>query len=106
VVGPAAFLALIWPRLKAGRTERLVALGGVAIALATTNVLPVGVPVILAATAALAGALAAPAAASSPAAALRPGETQASGKVDPPQDDASRRETSATTESASPGDER
>ncbi len=36
VVGPAAFLVLIWPRLQAGRTERLVALGGVAIALATT----------------------------------------------------------------------
>ncbi len=61
VVGPAAFLALIWPRLKAGRTERAVALGGAAIALATTPVLPVGVPVILAATAALAGALASPA---------------------------------------------
>jgi predicted branched-subunit amino acid permease len=63
VVGPAAFLALIYPRLRAGRTERLVALGGAAIALGTTAVLPVGVPVILAATAALAGALATPAAA-------------------------------------------
>jgi predicted branched-subunit amino acid permease len=62
VVGPAAFLALIWPRLKAGGTERLVALAAVAIALGTTRVLPVGVPVILAATAALAGALASPAA--------------------------------------------
>ena len=61
VVGPAAFLALIWPRLKSGRTERLVALAAVALALATTSVLPVGVPVILAATTALAGALAAPA---------------------------------------------
>jgi predicted branched-subunit amino acid permease len=60
VVGPAAFLALIWPRLKAGGTERLVALGAVAIALGTTRVLPVGVPVILAASAALAGALASP----------------------------------------------
>jgi predicted branched-subunit amino acid permease len=58
VVGPAAFLALIWPRLKSGRTERLVGLGGAAIALGTTAVLPVGVPVILAALAALAGALA------------------------------------------------
>jgi predicted branched-subunit amino acid permease len=57
VVGPAAFLALIWPRLRAGRTDRMVALGGVAIAVGTTPVLPVGVPVILAATAALAGAL-------------------------------------------------
>jgi len=60
VVGPAAFLALIYPRLRAGRTERLVALGGAAIALGTTTVLPVGVPVILAATAALVGALASP----------------------------------------------
>ena len=67
VVGPAAFLALIWPRLRAGRTERLVALGGIAIAVGTTPVLPVGVPVILAATAALAGALAAPAAGIPPA---------------------------------------
>jgi predicted branched-subunit amino acid permease len=65
VVGPAAFLALIWPRLKAGGTERLVALAGVAIALGTIGVLPVGVPVILAATAALGGALASPAASSS-----------------------------------------
>lgn len=61
VVGPAAFLALIWPRLQSGRIERWVALGGVAIALGTTTVLPAGVPVILAAVAALAGALAAPA---------------------------------------------
>jgi predicted branched-subunit amino acid permease len=58
VVGPAAFLALIWPRLLSGRVERLVALAGVAIALGTTPLLPVGVPVILAATAALGGALA------------------------------------------------
>jgi len=62
VVGPAAFLALIWPRLAAGRTERLVAAGGVAVALAGAAVLPVGVPVILAASAALVGALASPAA--------------------------------------------
>ncbi len=60
VVGPAAFLALIWPRLKSGRTEQLVALAGAGIALGLTPVLPVGVPVILAATAALAGALATP----------------------------------------------
>jgi predicted branched-subunit amino acid permease len=58
VVGPAAFLALIWPRLRAGRTERLVATVGAAVALGTTPLLPIGVPVILAATAALAGALA------------------------------------------------
>jgi predicted branched-subunit amino acid permease len=56
VVGPAAFLALIWPRLKAGRTERAVALCGAAIALGATPLLPVGVPVILAATAAVGGA--------------------------------------------------
>lgn len=66
VVAPAAFLALIWPRLKSGHIERLVALAAAALALATTSVLPVGVPVILAATAALAGALATPAATSSP----------------------------------------
>jgi predicted branched-subunit amino acid permease len=57
VVGPAAFLALIWPRLRAGRTERAVAVAGAAIALGLTPVLPTGVPVILAATAALGGAL-------------------------------------------------
>jgi predicted branched-subunit amino acid permease len=61
VVGPAAFLALIWPRLRAGRSERIVALAGAAIALGATPLLPVGVPVILAATAALAAALAGPA---------------------------------------------
>ncbi len=61
-VAPAAFLALIYPRLRAGRAERVVALAGAAIALATTTVLPAGVPVILAAVAALAGALASPAA--------------------------------------------
>jgi 4-azaleucine resistance transporter AzlC len=60
VIGPAAFLALIWPRIRAGRVERWVALGGVGIALGTTTFLPAGVPVILAAVAALAGALAAP----------------------------------------------
>ena len=58
VVGPAAFLALIWPRLREGRTERWVGAGGVAIALGGTTILPAGVPVILAASAALAGALA------------------------------------------------
>jgi predicted branched-subunit amino acid permease len=58
VVGPAAFLALIWPRLMAGRTERAVGLAGAAIAIGTVAVLPIGVPVILAAVAALAGAIA------------------------------------------------
>jgi predicted branched-subunit amino acid permease len=62
VVGPAAFLALIYPRLRAGRTERAVALAAVAIAVALTPVLPAGVPVILASVAALGGALASPAA--------------------------------------------
>jgi predicted branched-subunit amino acid permease len=60
VVGPAAFLALIWPRLRAGRAERAVGLAGAVIALATTPFLPAGVPVILAATAAGAGALISP----------------------------------------------
>ena len=60
VVGPAAFLALIWPRLRAGRTERAVGLAGAVIALAAASFLPPGVPVILAATAALAGALISP----------------------------------------------
>jgi predicted branched-subunit amino acid permease len=60
VVGPAAFLALIWPRLRAGWTERGVGLLGAAVALAATPFLPSGVPVILAAFAALAGALAVP----------------------------------------------
>jgi 4-azaleucine resistance transporter AzlC len=60
VVGPAAFLALIWPRIRAGRVERWVAVGAVVIALGTTAFLPAGVPVILAAVAALAGALATP----------------------------------------------
>jgi predicted branched-subunit amino acid permease len=58
VVAPAAFLALIWPRLLAGRTERCVAAGGALIALGATPVCPPGVPVILAASAALLGALA------------------------------------------------
>ena len=60
VIGPAAFLALIWPRLRAGRTERAVGLAGALIALAATPVLPPGGPVILAATAAVGGALLSP----------------------------------------------
>ena len=58
VIRPAAFLALIWPRLRAGWTERGVGLLGAVIALAATPFCPPGVPVILAASAALAGALA------------------------------------------------
>jgi predicted branched-subunit amino acid permease len=79
VVGPAAFLALIWPRLRDGRTERAVAAGGAAIALGLTPLLPVGVPVILAATAALAGALA-----MTPPAAPSPPEPAASPPAAPP----------------------
>ena len=57
VVGPAAFLALLWPRLREGHTERLVALGGAVIAVAATPFCPPGIPVILAAAAALAAGL-------------------------------------------------
>ena len=57
VVGPAAFLALIWPRLASGSTERAVAAGGAIIALALTPVLPAGAPVMLACVAALAAVL-------------------------------------------------
>lgn len=55
VVGPAAFLALLWPRL-AGRVERHVAVAAAVVAVATTPLLPPGVPVLLAALAALSGA--------------------------------------------------
>ena len=44
VVGPAAFLALLWPRLRDGRTERTVALAGAAIALAATPFCPARAP--------------------------------------------------------------
>ena len=52
-VGPAIFLGLLWPRLRDGdgRT-RLIALVGAGVALATTPLLPPGVPVLLAASAA------------------------------------------------------
>jgi predicted branched-subunit amino acid permease len=55
VVGPAAFLALLWPRLTAGTTERAVAAAAVVIAVVATPLLPPGVPVMLAAIAALGG---------------------------------------------------
>ncbi len=55
VVGPAAFLALLWPRLTAGGAERRVALLAAIVAIAATPLLPPGVPVMLAAVAALAG---------------------------------------------------
>ena len=45
---PAAFLALVWPRLM-DRTQRVVAALGAAIALATAPVLPPGLPIIVAA---------------------------------------------------------
>ncbi|MDL4770992.1 AzlC family ABC transporter permease [Actinomadura xylanilytica] len=55
VLGPAAFLALLWPRLTAGRAELRVAAAAGAIAIVATPLLPAGVPVMLAAAAALAG---------------------------------------------------
>jgi branched chain amino acid efflux pump len=59
-VVPAAFLALLWPRLRRTAAEagaqRRVALGGAAVALALTPVVPAGVQVVLAVVAvALAG---------------------------------------------------
>lgn len=53
-VGPAIFLGLLWPRLREGGGRVwLVALLGAGLALATTPFLPAGVPVLLAASAAL-----------------------------------------------------
>ena len=49
---PAAFLALLWPRL-AQRAARVVAVGAAAVALALTPVAPVGVPVMAAAAVAV-----------------------------------------------------
>jgi predicted branched-subunit amino acid permease len=72
VVGPAAFLALLWPRLRDGRTERTVALAGAVIALAATPFCPPGLPVVLAAAAALGAALLPAGAALSPAGAPGP----------------------------------
>jgi predicted branched-subunit amino acid permease len=59
-VVPAAFLALLWPRLRAdfpeARLQRRVALGGAVVALALTPFVPAGVQVIAAVVAvALAG---------------------------------------------------
>jgi predicted branched-subunit amino acid permease len=55
VVGPGAFLALLWPRLASGGAERRVAVAAAVVAVATTPLLPPGVPVMLAAVTALAG---------------------------------------------------
>jgi 4-azaleucine resistance transporter AzlC len=53
-VGPAIFLGLLWPRLREGGGRSwLIALTGAGIALAATPLLPPGVPVLLAASAAL-----------------------------------------------------
>ncbi|GAA3426434.1 AzlC family ABC transporter permease [Streptosporangium nondiastaticum] len=64
-VGPATFLAILWPRLTGGgpdvRTLRLIAGGGAAAALATTPFTPPGVPVLIAAAAVLAVVLRRPA---------------------------------------------
>ncbi|SNS21143.1 Predicted branched-chain amino acid permease (azaleucine resistance) [Actinomadura meyerae] len=53
VLGPAAFLALLWPRLTGGGGAVRVAVGAAVIAVAATPLLPPGVPVMLAAAAAL-----------------------------------------------------
>lgn len=57
VMGPATFLALLWSRLRAGAAERRVAALGAVVAVAATPLLPPGIPVMLAAVAALAGAV-------------------------------------------------
>lgn len=53
VVGPATFLAILWPRLRDSAELRWLALGGAAIALAATLFFPPGVPVLLSAAAVL-----------------------------------------------------
>jgi predicted branched-subunit amino acid permease len=78
-VGPAIFLALLWPRLREGGRERVVAALGAGIALLCTPFLPSGVPVLVAGLAALAG-LVGPAAPATPAA---PAAPAAPATVDP-----------------------
>lgn len=56
-VVPAAFLALLWPRLRAGVADRRVALGGAVVALACTPWVAPGVQVMLAAGAVVLGLL-------------------------------------------------
>ncbi len=53
VVGPATFLAILWPRLTASAELRWLAAGGMAIALLATPFFPPGVPVLLSALAVL-----------------------------------------------------
>ena len=55
VVGPAAFLGLLWPRLAEGAAQRRVALAAVVVAVATTPFLPPGLPIMVAVVAVLAG---------------------------------------------------
>jgi predicted branched-subunit amino acid permease len=54
-VVPAAFLALVAPRLRQGAAERRVALGGALLALVLIPLTPPGVPVLVAAAAVLLG---------------------------------------------------
>jgi predicted branched-subunit amino acid permease len=55
---PAAFLALLAPRLRSGAVERRVAVGGAVIAVALIPITPPGVPVLAACAAvALAGSV-------------------------------------------------
>lgn len=74
---PAAFLALLWPRLVRGaellREQRIVAVGGVLIALALTPFVAPGLQIIVAALAVL---LAIPGS-SSPPEGTRPGDSEA-----------------------------
>ncbi|MEU4543565.1 AzlC family ABC transporter permease [Nonomuraea dietziae] len=49
VVGPATFLAILWPRLTSEPGLRGLALGGAAVALLATPFVPAGVPVLLSA---------------------------------------------------------
>lgn len=54
-VVPAAFLALVAPRLRSGHLEKRVALGGAAVALVLIPFTPPGVPVLAASAALLLG---------------------------------------------------
>jgi len=55
VAAPAAFLALLAPRLRKTQTEVRVALGGAAIAAVAAPFVPVGVPILLATVAVVFG---------------------------------------------------